>query len=70
MYLITVIGNIIKLGKKTEQNKPLACTFTGRIIFRNMFVFWPFYQKPGDNLSARKGRLGHNTGRFHGQRLL
>jgi hypothetical protein len=50
------MGNIVKFGKKIEQNKHLARTFTGHIIFRNMFVFWSFYQKPGDNLSARKGK--------------
>lgn len=55
-YLIKVMGNIVKFGKKIEQNKHLARTFTGHIIFRNMFVFWSFYQKPGDNLSARKGK--------------
>lgn len=39
-----------------EQNKYLARTFTGHTIFRNMFIFCSFYQKPGDYLSARKGK--------------
>lgn len=64
MYLIKVIGNIVKLGKKTEQNKHLACTFTDHIIFRNMFIFWSFYQKPGDHLSARKGKERMNNNKW------
>lgn len=56
LYLIKVIETILKCGKKTEQDKQLARTFTGHIIFRNMFIFCSFYQKPRDNLSARKGK--------------